>query len=110
MADETFELRFERACKRDEVRPGRGRIVHVGGQKIAIFLAEGQLYAIQNQCPHAAGSLGNGQCEGFTVRCPRHDWVFSLKNGRCLTRRMYNARVYPVEVRGDHIYIAMVNG
>ncbi len=109
MADETFVFRFERACKRDEVRAGRGKIVHVGGQKLAIFLTEGQFYAIQNLCPHAGGSLGNGPCSGFTVRCPRHDWAFNLKSGRCITRRMYSARVYPVEVRGEYVYVGMVN-
>ena len=50
-----------------------GRLVEVGGQKIAIFNLGGHYYVIENTCPHRGGPLalvspGERRCGGWEVR------------------------------------------
>src|SRR5207245_327117 len=47
-----------------------GKLVEVGGQKIAIFNSGGRYYAIENTCPHRVGPLAEGKIEGDEVICP----------------------------------------
>ena len=59
--------------------------VYLDGQQIALFNAEGTLYAINNRCPHARGPLSEGtvECEdgGCRVTCPWHEATFDLATG-----------------------------
>ncbi len=55
-----------------ELTPGKGKLVNVGGQPVALFNVDGKYYAIGNSCTHVGGSLSEGTLEGTTVTCPLH--------------------------------------
>jgi nitrite reductase (NADH) small subunit/3-phenylpropionate/trans-cinnamate dioxygenase ferredoxin subunit len=65
----------------EDIPPGTGRIVEVQGVWIALFNVEGSFYAVDNTCPHAGGSLGEGHLDGHIVKCPRHGWQFNIQTG-----------------------------
>jgi nitrite reductase (NADH) small subunit/3-phenylpropionate/trans-cinnamate dioxygenase ferredoxin subunit len=44
-------------------------------------LNHGQVYVLDNECPHAGGSLSAGPIDDGCVVCPRHYWSFRLDNG-----------------------------
>ena len=48
----------------DEIAPGQCKPVTVKGREIGVFNVGGSFYALANRCPHAGGSL----CEGEIVR------------------------------------------
>ena len=59
---------FQRVCKVTDVKEGEGRTVEVDKKLIAIFLHEGQYYAIDDVCPHMGASLsGGGRSTGEAV-------------------------------------------
>ena len=92
--DET--LTFFKVIRREELVEGQGKLVRAGIKKLAVFLHEGNLYCIQNFCPHAGGFLALGEVKGCVVKCPRHNWGFDFRTGDCLTNPRYDVRRYPV--------------
>lgn len=48
---------------------------------IAIFKADGELYAVDDACPHQAASLSDGWVEDRAVECPLHAVCFDLRTG-----------------------------
>ncbi|MFD0061875.1 bifunctional 3-phenylpropionate/cinnamic acid dioxygenase ferredoxin subunit [Streptomyces sp. NPDC056637] len=56
---------------------------------IAVFHADGELYAIDDTCTHQDASLSEGWVEGCLVECPLHEASFDLRTGRptCLPAR-----------------------
>jgi 3-phenylpropionate/trans-cinnamate dioxygenase ferredoxin component len=60
-----------------------GESVRVEGSvPIAVFNADGELYAIDDTCTHQDASLSDGWLEGCAVECPLHAACFDLRTGR----------------------------
>ncbi|QQD19955.1 Rieske 2Fe-2S domain-containing protein [Spongiibacter nanhainus] len=64
--------------------------------------ASGEVYAIENYCPHAIQKLADGEVIGSMIKCKKHGAVFSLVDGRCIgNERIGNLNKYSVsEVDG----------
>jgi nitrite reductase/ring-hydroxylating ferredoxin subunit len=70
-------------CELGELQEDQGKYVEVGGFQLAVFLHKGQVYVIDNYCPHAGGNLAGGHVdEGGCAVCPWHSWAFRLDNGQ----------------------------
>ncbi|MEU1150407.1 bifunctional 3-phenylpropionate/cinnamic acid dioxygenase ferredoxin subunit [Streptomyces sp. NPDC005863] len=56
---------------------------------VAVFNADGELFAIDDTCSHQDASLSEGWLEGCQVECPLHAASFDLRTGRptCLPAR-----------------------
>lgn len=95
---------FVRACAAAEIPPGTGKTVTVAGKELALFNAGGAFYAVDNECPHRGGPLGEGELEGCVVTCPWHAWQFDLTSGESLTD---DSRVatYPVRQEGPDLFV-----
>jgi nitrite reductase (NADH) small subunit len=79
-------------------------LVRVGHTEIALFRTGGQVYAVENRCPHRGGPLIRGFVEaGPAIRCPMHGWRYDLATGE--SDRPARATVYPVRVDGDQISV-----
>jgi 3-phenylpropionate/trans-cinnamate dioxygenase ferredoxin component len=60
-----------------------GEAVRVDGEvPIAVFNADGKLYAIDDTCTHQDASLADGWLEGCVVECPLHGSCFDLRTGQ----------------------------
>jgi nitrite reductase/ring-hydroxylating ferredoxin subunit len=65
----------------DELENGRGKYVEIGGFALAVFLHEGNVFVMDNSCPHAGGNLAGGRVEQGCAVCPLHQWAFHLESG-----------------------------
>jgi nitrite reductase/ring-hydroxylating ferredoxin subunit len=89
----------------DEILEGAAKLVRVRGEEMAIFKSEGQLYGVQNNCPHEGGQLCKGWIEAGEVVCPLHGYKFDLKNGVCSTDPKLKVKVFKLVSRGDGILV-----
>jgi nitrite reductase (NADH) small subunit len=88
------------------VPDGGSTIVEAGGGlKIAVFRVGDRVAAIDNRCPHAGGSLGNGAFDGTTVKCPLHGFRVDVWRG--IGNGNKPVRTFPVSVDLGHIIIAV---
>lgn len=91
---------------------GNSAKIYLGSQQVAIFNVDGQLYAINNRCPHARGPLCEGKVHengsGPAVTCPWHEADFDLRTGEAIQGPIRTpVRTYAVRVGEDgYIYVA----
>jgi len=92
-----------RVCRRDQLVEGRGRPVRVDGRYLAVFLVEGRVHVIDNQCLHVGSPLDAGPVIDGVVHCPWHGWAYRLEDGCQLTAfgDRPGIRIYPCEVTED---------
>jgi len=72
---------FVRVARAQEIPPGIGKTVVVGGTLVAVFYVDGTYHAIQNTCRHRGGPLGEGELSGSVVTCPWHGWQYEVTTG-----------------------------
>ena len=73
---------FIAVARLDEVPPGTGMTVTVAGKDQALFNVDGAMYAVDDGCLHAGGSLGAGSLEGKVVTCRSHGWKYDVTTGK----------------------------
>lgn len=90
-------------------REGFAKITRLpNGDRVAVFLMDGQLSAIANACAHQNGPLGEGKIIDCLVTCPWHGFQYDVRTGRSpapFTEKVptYNLRLNggTVEVNAD---------
>ncbi|WP_042436051.1 bifunctional 3-phenylpropionate/cinnamic acid dioxygenase ferredoxin subunit [Streptacidiphilus anmyonensis] len=87
-------------CRIDDLPPGESlRVTEGVPAPVAVFNADGVLYAVDDTCTHQDASLADGWLEGCLVECPLHASSFDLRTGRptCLPAKAA-LRTHRVEV------------
>ncbi|WP_086819374.1 bifunctional 3-phenylpropionate/cinnamic acid dioxygenase ferredoxin subunit [Allokutzneria sp. NRRL B-24872] len=69
-----------RVCDLSQLPPGESIRVE-GPVPVAVFNADGAIYAIDDTCSHQDASLSEGWLEGCFVECPLHAASFDLRTG-----------------------------
>lgn len=90
----------------DELQEGAGKALTVNGAEIAVFRRGDQLYALQNRCPHAGGSLADGVVDGDEVICPLHGYRFDIRTGACSTDPGLRAKPVAIVPHADGLTVA----
>ena len=89
-------------------RAGR-KVFRFEGRQIVLFDTSQGIYACNNRCPHEGYPLREGVLdEQCRLTCNWHNWKFDLQTGEN-QRDGDKLRVYPVEVRGDHVWIQIID-
>jgi len=86
----------------EDLPPGGRKLVFVDGRSMVVFNIDGELHAIDNECPHQGASIAAGKLEGRYLRCPAHGLRIDLVEGRTVAGALC-LRKYPVEVRPDWV-------
>jgi 3-phenylpropionate/trans-cinnamate dioxygenase ferredoxin subunit len=63
---------FVEAARLDELPPGKSVSITIEGKLVGLFNVDGQIYAIDDICPHTGASLGLGKLNGRIVTCAHH--------------------------------------
>jgi len=98
---------FVLAAKKSDVPPGTIRELQVEGKAVALANVAGQFHAIDGICLHRGGPLGDGVLEGNIVTCPWHGWEYDVTTGKIAQNPAAGVPCYPVEVRGDDVFVNM---
>ena len=88
-----------------ELEPSAVKMVRVAGKQIAVFNTLEGIRACDNRCPHEGYPLSEGSLSSDCIlTCNWHNWKFNLETGD----NLYGGdrlRTYPVEIRGDEIWV-----
>jgi len=101
---------FRNVCRADEVVEGEGKTVVVGNKLVALFRVNGDIFAIDDCCPHMGASLSGGYVEGGIVTCPWHAWRFRLVDGAWADNPRIKIGCYAVRVEGLQIQVQVADG
>ena len=100
---------FIRACALADL-PGEGEAVsvEVAGEPVAIVSAEGDYFAIRDECSHAQVPLSEGEVDGCTIECWLHGSRFDLRTGEPTGLPATEpVPVYPLKFEGDDVLVAI---
>ena len=94
-----------RVCPLQDLPPGTA--VRLDAEvPIAVFNADGDLYAIDDTCTHQDASLADGYLEDCSVECPLHASTFDLRTGKPSGPPAKTAvRTHGVEVRDGAVWV-----
>jgi len=99
--------RWVEIAKRADLPPGSGRALQAGGRFIAVYNDGGEVFAIDDTCPHQGASLGEGILHEGLVICPMHAWMFSLRTGTCPSVPDLSVACYPTRLAGDAVEVEL---
>lgn len=87
--------------KSSQVKSGMGQVVNVKGKRLAVFREGDRLFCVDDFCPHAGASLGQGSILEGVIYCPWHQWGFKGHSGKCVTGSIWHVDAFPIrEVDG----------
>jgi nitrite reductase/ring-hydroxylating ferredoxin subunit len=98
---------FVKAINLSELPPGECREVLVAGKPVALFHAEGAVYALSNTCVHRGGPLGQGMLTGTTVMCPWHAWTYDVTSGQSTVNPELKVPCYEVRVEDGEVLVKL---
>lgn len=87
--------------------PGTRRTVRAGRDEVVLLNVDGELYAVDNRCPHRGGLLCEGDLAGHVLHCPLHAWPFDVRTGQCTVFEAARIRSFKVRVRDGRVEIAL---
>ncbi len=91
-----------------DLKPGQAAWVDVKGRQIALFNVDGTYYALDNECTHLGGPLGEGQLTGPVVTCPWHGSRFDVRTGQVVGPPAREpVQSFPVQVEGQEVRVAL---
>ncbi len=100
---------FKTVANVSEVGPGQLKHIELDdGAQVCLANVEGTFYAIDGECTHAGGSLGEGELDGTTVTCPLHSSEFDVTTGEVKGPPADDPqRKFDVRVEGDDVQVAI---
>jgi 3-phenylpropionate/trans-cinnamate dioxygenase ferredoxin subunit len=99
-------MSFERACALTDLDDAEPLAVTVGETRLAVISTGGEVFAIYDECSHAAIPLSEGEVDGCLVECWLHGSTFDLRTGRpTIPPATEPVPVYPVRVEGDDVLV-----
>jgi nitrite reductase/ring-hydroxylating ferredoxin subunit len=94
-----------------------GKLPQAGGRalfefenkSLALFNVEGDVFAIDDSCPHQGASLCGGRLDGKVIQCCAHGLRFDLRSGYLLNSTALKVNNYPVEVIDGQAFIVIAS-
>ena len=86
--------------------PDEGVIaVNVSGQSIALAKSDGEIFAVDNRCPHMGYPLNRGSVHDGILICHWHHAMFDLASGCTFHPFADDVEPFPIEVRDGKVYV-----
>ncbi|MGE0056756.1 MAG: Rieske (2Fe-2S) protein [Dehalococcoidia bacterium] len=94
-------------CTLDELKAAGMRRVSAGGRTILVIYEDGEVYALDNRCPHMGFPLHRGTVSDGILTCHWHHAKFDLAGGCTLDPFADDVPAFPVAVRDGSIFVGL---
>jgi nitrite reductase/ring-hydroxylating ferredoxin subunit len=95
----------QRVASAAEVRAAGCLAAQAEGHTLALFAYGERIYAVDNRCPHMGFPLNQGSVKDGILTCHWHHARFDLATGGAFDQFADDVRAFPVEVRGDEVWV-----
>src|SRR5713226_8513012 len=89
----------------DEIRGKGCSVVHVEGHTLALFAVDGNIYAVDNRCPHMGFPLDRGSVHDGILTCHWHHARFDLASGGTFDLFADDVPAYPAWVEDGGVWV-----
>ena len=105
MATESPDAGYVPVADRSELAESGPLVVSEDGQAIALFDHDGEVYAVDNRCPHMGFPLARGSVEEGILTCHWHHARFELEAGDTFDIWADDVQTFPTTVEDGTVYI-----
>lgn len=99
--------RWVRVAADAALAEGSSLAVRVAERRVLLLRRDGQVYAVDNECPHLGCAFTRGAFEGYALTCPCHDWTFDIRTGAFMLAPEITLRTYACRDEGGELYLEM---
>jgi nitrite reductase/ring-hydroxylating ferredoxin subunit len=89
----------------DKVKKRGGLVVKPKGLSVLLLWREGELFALDDRCPHLGCALAGGSVEGYFLTCPCHDWRFDVRTGVFVDAPLIRITRYDCRTDGGKVLV-----
>jgi nitrite reductase/ring-hydroxylating ferredoxin subunit len=100
-----MEATWVRAARRAEFETADRKVVSLGDRPVLLVCYDDTFYAVDNRCPHMGFPLEKGSVKDCILTCHWHHARFDLASGGTFDQFADDVRAYPVELRGDELWV-----
>ena len=79
------------AAALNDLHEGEPQLFTRDRTRVALFRVDGEIFAIDDRCPHEGYPLTQGSLCGTTLTCCFHNFKFNLRDGACTLGRFATA-------------------
>ncbi len=79
--------------------------VRVANHDLILYRQGEHISCYHNSCSHLGFPLDKSQVKKGIITCASHGFEYDLKTGNCLTVVDISLRSYPVNIKGDKVYV-----
>ncbi len=101
----TAEAELVHAISLNELKEAGCKTVHLNGHTIALWYVGGQVFAVDNRCPHMGFPLERGTVNKGILTCHWHHARYDLETGGTFDQFADDVRAFPIEIRDGEIWI-----
>ena len=77
---------FVSICSSEDIGLGEEKVFRSNGRSVLIIRSpEDDLFAVEDNCPHANTNISGGRLRGGFYACPHHGARFELSTGKSMT-------------------------
>ena len=98
---------FFPALDEKELEEGAMKLVSVEGTPILLVKQAGQIFAVDNRCPHQGCGFSGGTLDGNVIVCPCHEWRFNLETGEYEEEPAFRLTKYDWKIRDGKIWVKL---
>ena len=96
---------FVQVLDETELQEGSMKLVTVEGIPVLLVKVHGQIFAIDNRCPHMSCGFSGGSLDGYVIICPCHDWRFDLRTGEYEEEKEMKLTKYEWKIESGKILV-----
>jgi nitrite reductase/ring-hydroxylating ferredoxin subunit len=105
MSDE--EEMFVEALDESELQEGSLKLVNVNGIHVLLIKTHGEIFAIDDHCPHMSCGFSGGALDDYVIICPCHDWRFDLRTGEYEEEKEFQLTKYKWKIKAGKIWVKL---
>ena len=105
----TTESTFVRALPLAELQTAACQTIQLNGHTLALWYVGGQVYAVDNRCPHMGFPLDRGSVKDGILTCHWHHARFDLESGGTFDQWADDVRAFPVEIRNGEVWVDLAS-
>ena len=92
-------MSFQRVCAAADLSEDKPARFDVDGTDVVVVLTGGEVFALEDECSHAAVALSEGDVADCSIECWMHGSRFDLRTGAALNLPATDpVRTFPVRV------------
>ncbi|MPZ97802.1 MAG: Rieske 2Fe-2S domain-containing protein [Dehalococcoidia bacterium] len=96
---------FVRVSTLEDLERSQPKVVAAGGRTIVLFVVDGQVYALDNRCPHMGFPLSKGTVRDGILTCHWHHARFDLAGGCTFDPFADDVPHFRAEVRDGDVWL-----